>query len=312
MILFNCSEDNNLMKGLILMSIQNVTVAGGGVLGSQIAYQTALHGFNVTLFDRSVDKAKTRVNALRDSYKRDLNLSDDEFDQGLSRITYTDNLADSVKNADLVIEAITESIPVKAKFYEELSSAAPEKTIFASNSSSLLPSQLVKYTDRPEKYLHFHFANEIWSRNTVEICGNDKTDSDVFNEMIDFAKKIGMIPVPLSKEQPGYVLNTMLIPWLNSSMILWAKGIADPITIDKVWMKDLGATVGPFGILDIIGLRTHYNIVKAEAERKNDDDLKLVAQKMKERIDANKLGPTTGEGFYHWPNPEFQSPDFLK
>lgn len=300
------------MKGGFIMTIKNVTVAGGGVLGSQIAYQTALSGFNVVLFDRNVDKAKTRVNALRDSYKHDMNLSDKEFDQGLTNITYTDNLSDSVKDADLVIEAIIESVPIKSEFYKELSSVAPENTIFASNSSSLLPSQLVKYTNRPEKYLHFHFANEIWKRNTVEICGTDQTDPKVFNEMVTFAKNIGMIPVPLSKEQPGYVLNTMLIPWLNSSMILWAKGIADPITIDKVWMKDLGASVGPFGILDIIGLRTHYNIVKNEAEQKNDSDLKLVAQKMKERIDANKLGPTTGEGFYHWPNPEFKSPDFLK
>lgn len=130
--------------------------------------------------------------------------------------------------------------------------------------------------------------------------------------MEEFAKAIGMIPVVMHKEQPGYVLNTVLIPWLNSAMILWAKGIADPMTIDKVWMRDLSANVGPFGILDIIGMRTHYNIVKDEAERTNNSDLKLVAEKMKERIDANKLGPSTGEGFYHWPNPEFQDPNFLK
>lgn len=294
------------------MAIKNVTVAGGGVLGSQIAVQTALHGFDVTLYDRSVEKAQTRVSALRANYQRDLGLSDAEFDQVLTNLAYTADLAQSVKDADLVIEAITEAVPVKAQFYQALSSFAPAKTIFASNSSSLLPSELVKYTDRPTKYLHFHFANEIWVRNTVEVCGNPQTSPAVFDQMVDFAKAIGMMPVPLSKEQPGYVLNTMLIPWLNDAMVLWAKGVADPMTIDKVWMKDLGATVGPFGFLDIIGMKTHYNIVKAQAEAKNDADLKLVAEKMKERIDANKLGPTTGEGFYHWPNPEFQAPDFLK
>src|SRR5699024_4437946 len=165
------------------MPIENVTVAGGGVLGSQIAVQTALHGFDVTLYDRSVDKAQTRVNALRANYQRDLGLSDAEFDQALTKLTYTADLAQSVKDADLVIEAITEAVPVKAQFYQDLSSFAPAKTIFASNSSSLLPSQLVKYTDRPAKYLHFHFANEIWVRNTVEVCGNPQTSPAVFDQM---------------------------------------------------------------------------------------------------------------------------------
>ncbi|MCH3922819.1 3-hydroxyacyl-CoA dehydrogenase [Limosilactobacillus sp.] len=297
------------------MPIQNVVVAGGGVLGSQIAYQTALHDFKVTLYDlssESLQQAQERIKVLFPDYHHDLGLSQADFDRHLANLSYTTGLETAVADADLVIEAIPEKLTIKEAFYQQLSKLAPEKTIFASNSSSLLPSQLVGYTDRPDRYLHLHFANHIWSRNTAEVMGTKDTDPKIFAEIVNFASAIGMIPVPLHKEQPGYVLNAMLIPWLNSALILWAKGVTDPLTIDRTWMKDLEAPVGPFGILDIIGLRTHYNIVKNMADKTDNADLQLAAAKMKERIDANKLGPSTGEGFYHWPNPAFLSPDFLK
>lgn len=295
--------------------IKNVTVAGGGVLGSQIAYQTAFKGFPVCLYDISdtaLTAAKKQIKALKSSYSHDLHVTEAEFNQGYQNLHFTSNLAVAVKNADLVIEAIPEKLAIKESFYKQLSQVAPKKTIFASNSSSLLPSQLAGYTDRPQKYLHLHFANQIWLRNTAEIMGSKETSAAVFAEIADFASQIGMVPIPLSKEQPGYVLNAVLIPWLNAALKLWAKGIASPQTIDRTWMIDLGAPYGPFAILDVIGLRTHYNIVVNEAAQTGDEDLKLVAKKMKGRIDANLLGPATGQGFYHWPHPECLQPNFLK
>ncbi len=296
------------------MTIKNVTVIGGGVLGSQIAYQTAFKGLKVVLYDINDDAMKTakkHIEQLKTAYQRDLKITDKDFEKGLQQLSYTTDLATAAKNADLVIEAIPEKLDIKKTFYESLAKVAPAKTIFASNSSTLLPSQLKDFTGRPERYLHIHFANQIWSRNTAEVMGSPETSTDVFDQVVDFAKTIGMVPIPLKKEQPRYVLNSMLIPWLNSALVLWAKGVAEPTTIDKTWMIDLGVQVGPFAVLDAIGMKTHYNIVVTEAEATGNDDLRLVAEKMKERIDANKLGPTTGEGFYHWPNPEFMAPDFL-
>lgn len=296
------------------MSIKNVTVAGGGVLGSQIAYQTALKGFNVTLYDineECIAKAKQNIERLKPSYENDLKLTDEQFESAFQAMHFSYELADAVKDADLVIEAIPEKLEIKENFYKQLSEAAPEKTIFASNSSTLLPSQLKDYTDRPEKYLHLHFANRIWSNNTAEIMGSPETSKDVFEEVVQFAKDIGMVPVPIYKEQPGYVLNAVLVPWLNAALKLWAKGVADPWTVDRTWMIDAKAPFGPFGVLDAIGLTTHYNIVVNMAEATGDEELKLVAQKMKERIDAGLLGPATGKGFYSWPKPECLQPGFL-
>mgnify|MGYP000906047883 CR=1 FL=1 len=295
------------------MTIRNITVIGGGILGSQIAYQTAFKGLKVVLYDYHDDAkvAKKHIQQLKADYKRDLKITDEDYEKGLEQLSYSTDLASAVKDADLVIESITEKLDRKKAFYESLAKVAPAKTIFASNSSTLLPSQLKDVTGRPDRYLHIHFANQIWIRNTAEVMGSPETSTDVFDQVVDFAKAIGMVPIPLKKEQPRYVLNSMLIPWLNSALILWAKGVAEPTTIDKTWMIDLGVQVGPFAVLDAIGMKTHYNIVVTEAEATDNDDLRLVAKKMKERIDANKLGPTTGEGFYHWPNPEFMAPDFL-
>ena len=123
------------------MSFKNITVAGAGVLGSQIAYQIALSGFNVTVYNHHIDTAEKRINALKADYQRDLNLTDQEFQAGLDNITtITTDLPEAVKDADYVIEALPESLELKEKFYAELSQAAPAKTIFASNSSSFIPS----------------------------------------------------------------------------------------------------------------------------------------------------------------------------
>lgn len=293
------------------MDFKNVTIAGAGVLGSQIACQVALHGFATTIYARHPKTAKKRVASLQPAYQQDLKLPKADFEAKTKSIKYTDNLGEAVADADLVIEALPEELTFKREFYQKLNELAPEKTVFASNSSSLMPSQLKDATGRADRYLHLHFANQIWLRNTAEVLGSDETDPSVFDAVVDFAKQIGMLPIPLHKEFPGYVLNAMLIPWLNSALVLWAKGIADPKVIDQTWMRDLSAPIGPFGVLDAIGLKTHCNIVRAQAVQTGNPDLKLVVEKMQERIDANLLGPSTGQGFYHWPNPEFMQPDFF-
>lgn len=295
------------------MAFKNITVAGAGVLGSQIAYQTALSGFKVTVYNHHVDTAQRRLAALKEDYQRDLGLSDEKFQAGMDNIVnITTDLKEAVQDADYVIEALPESLELKEKFYTELSEVAPEKTIFASNSSSFVPSQLVKYVDRPAKYLHMHFANKIWRFNVAEIMGTDQTDPAVYQEVVDFARQIKMVPIEVHKEQHGYVLNAVLMPLIGSAMQLWAKGVSDPHTIDKDWMISNGSPLGPFMILDIVGLRTAYEIVNNQYQQTKSPLAKKIADKLKEMIDAGHTGVEAGQGFYHYPNPEFQDPDFLK
>ena len=200
-----------------------------------------------------------------------------------------------------MIEAIAEDPAQKTAFYKELAGHLPENAIVVTNSSTLLPSMFADATGRPAKYLALHFANEIWRNNTAEVMGHPGTEQAAFDAIVEFAAAIGMVPLPLHKEQPGYILNSMLVPFLNSAQALYATGVAEPETIDKTWMLATGAPLGPFRILDIVGLTTAYNIVSMNPQANDPDSVPgKIAALLKERIDAGKTGINAGEGFYKY------------
>lgn len=311
------------------MDIRKVAVAGGGVLGSQIAMQSAFKGFEVTLWLRSessIERARPKIARLRSIYRQTLeamktnpqaycrgladspDLTTAELDTLISR---TDEAADNIRltmdkqrgfaDADLVIEAIAEIEEQKADFYASIKEILPKKTILCTNSSTLLPSALAQYTGRPEKFLALHFANNIWRNNTAEIMGTPATGEEARESVVEFARRIGMIPLVLKKEQPGYLLNSMLVPFLSSAEALLANGIADAETIDAAWTLGTSAPLGPFRILDIVGLATAYNIVAASPEAREPDSMAArIAAMLKELIDQGKTGVNAGEGFYKY------------
>lgn len=292
----------------MMMDFRNITIAGSGVLGSQIAYQTAFKGFDVYVYDISaeaIEQAKERISGLKARYQKDLGATEQEVDEAYHRISFSDDLGQAVANADLVIEAIPEVVSIKKGFYQKLGKLAPEKTVFATNSSTLLPSQFAEATGRPEKFLALHFANEIWKNNTAEIMKHPGTGEKAFQDVIAFAEAIGMVALPLHKEQPGYILNSLLVPLLEAAQMLLVKGVADPETIDKTWRIATGAPAGPFQILDVVGINTAYNISLAKAETTGDELYKKIADLLKtEYIDKGKLGKETGEGFYKYSSTE--------
>lgn len=281
------------------MPISNLTVAGAGTLGSQIAFQTALCGFPVNIWNPHPERAKKRLAALRPLYKRDVKLTDQEFDKAMANIKMITNDWDQpFKFADYIIEAVPESLKAKKAFYEQLDDHISDETIVASNSSTFLPSQLVKFVKNPKRFLHMHFANHIWQFNTAEIVGTPQTDPAVVQEVVDFAREIKMLPVVLKKENPGYLMNAMLIPLLSSALDLWARGVADFKTIDQDWMNSSGAPMGPFMIIDMVGLRTVYQISAARAKTSNAS--KVIADKLAEMIKEGHTGQLAGQGFYEY------------
>jgi len=297
------------------MNFKNITVAGSGVLGYQIAFQAAFHNFKVTVYDINdeiLEKAKAKFTAMSEAFKKDLNASQEQLDAAFANLNYNSNLSEAVKDADLVIEAVPENPDIKIEFYKKLAKVAVEKTVFVTNSSTLLPSTFAEATGRPTKFLALHFANDIWKNNTAEIMGHPKTDPEVFKDVVSFAKAIGMLALPLHKEQPGYILNSLLVPFLSAATDLLVKEVTDPQTIDKTWMKATGAPLGPFAILDIVGINTVYNIDKMASEKTQDPiKIKTTEYLKKNFIDTKKLGVSTGEGFYTYPNPAYNSKDFL-
>lgn len=316
------------------MEVKKVVVAGGGVLGSQIAFQTAFKGFDTTFWLRgedSITRTKPKVDVLYkiyldtlDSLKPLMGNPKAIYPRGLvenfaeltvekieklksnvetayKNLKYVIDLKEAVKDADVIIESVAEIPDAKAKFYEELSKYLPEKTIIATNTSTLLPSMFMEKTGRPEKYLALHFANSIWKNNIGEVMRTEKTSDEAFETIFKFASQIGMIPLKVNKEQPGYLLNSLLVPFLSAAEALLAKEVSDPETIDKAWMIGTGAPVGPFRILDIVGLETAYNIarMKPSANDPESIDYKIV-EMLKKYIDEGKTGVNSGEGFYKY------------
>ena len=298
------------------MNYKNITVASSGVLGSQIAFQTAYKGFHVNVYDTSdqvLGQAKERLTKLKDHYKEDLRATQQTVDEAFSHISFYADLAQAVADADLVIEAIPEVAKIKTDVYTQLGKVAPEKTIFATNSSTLLPSQFAEVTGRPDKFLALHFVSGLWKNNTAKVMKHLGTDQKAFQDVIEFAKTIGMVALPLYKEQPGYILNSLLVPFLEAAQLLLMNQVADIETIDKTWMIATGPPERPFAILDPIGINSAFNIVDAKANATRNPEFANLANLLKtEYLEKGRLGRAMGRGFYTYPNPSFASPNFLR
>ncbi len=318
------------------MKYSNVVIAGGGVLGSQIAFQTAFCGFNVTIWLRSegsITRTQPKLDKLKETYIEEIGkmaegngywcagIADEgKFDKD-ELIAKVNKAYDSIKleldmkkavaDADLVIESMAENADDKIAFYKTLAPLLPAKTVIVTNSSTLLPSQFAKYTGRADKYLSLHFANSIWKNNTAEIMSQDKTDKKYFDEIMQFANDIRMIALPVLKEKNGYLLNSMLVPFLLSGLDLYAAGVSDPKSIDIAWTHGTGAPKGPFQIFDTVGITTAYNIVHQYQnvpgifspllkKMMMPYNFKAMEAILKKYIDEGKLGMSSGEGFYKY------------
>lgn len=281
-------------------TIRKVSVLGTGVLGSQIAFQTAFNGFEVTAYDindEALTAAHERFDKLAATYREQVpGAGDGKAEATAAGIALTSDLAEAGRDADLIIEAVPEVLSIKQDTYRRLGELAPEHTIFATNSSTLLPSDMKDATGRPDRFLALHFANQVWHFNTAEVMGTEDTDPKVYEAVVEFARAIGMVPIELHKEKAGYVLNSLLVPFLNSAMALAAGGYAEPKAVDETWRIGTGAPAGPFQILDIVGLTTPYNILVNSGE----DGRKLAQWLKSEYIDKGRLGLASGEGFYRY------------
>ena len=316
------------------MAIKKVTVAGGGVLGAQIAYVTAFHGYDVTIWGRSegsVERIKPRVENLHGIFSKELEVapsyigaekpdyprsffrSQDEITEArigelneankkaFEGIKITHDLEEAFGDADLVIEAIAERVDEKKAFYESIAPILKEDAIVVTNSSTLLPSTFREYTGREDKYLSLHFANSIWRQNLAEVMRHDKTSDEAFEEVVKFADSIGMFPAVIKKEQPGYILNSLLVPFLDAGLMLYGNDVADPQDIDMDWKIGTGSPRGPFEIIDIVGITTVINVTGMKPESQDPDHpLAKALVKLKEMEAQGKKGIETGEGFYKY------------
>jgi 3-hydroxybutyryl-CoA dehydrogenase len=293
-----------------MQEIKNVLILGAGTLGSRVGLQAAISNYSVTIYDihESALKQSQKVieKVLRYAVKIGM-VKEENKPSILARIKFTINPLEAVADADIISESVTEELTIKEKVWKQFGEIAPAKTIFTTNTSYLLPSQLATISGRPEKFCAFHF-HDVFTARVVDIMPHPGTDPALISILFDFGKKLNQVPVLVKKESPGYIFNFMLMALIGAAGRLKTKDIGSIEDIDKSWMVNFNMPMGPFGILDTIGLDTAWHVTKD----RDDGASKSFAVLLKSYVDQGKLGEKSGEGFYKYPNPAFKDSDFLK
>ena len=294
--------------------IEKVLILGAGTMGLQIGLQCAASGFNVIIydaFDSALEEAKNRVQKIAKAFVRNARIKQEEADAGILRIEFTSDPQTAGKKADLISESVPEDPALKKQVFAQFNKICPEHAIFTTNSSTLVPSMIAADTGRPDRFAALHF-HDCTVTNVVDVMPHPETSADTLANILAFCKAIDQYPIELKKEQHGYVFNTMLSELLGSALGLASNKVASPEDIDRAWMGIMKTRVGPFGIMDSVGLETVYKITNYWAEKIDDPKRRDNAVYLKAFVDKGNLGIKTGRGFYAYPDPIFQKPEFLE
>ncbi|MCP3942696.1 MAG: 3-hydroxyacyl-CoA dehydrogenase [Desulfobacteraceae bacterium] len=294
--------------------IEKVLILGAGTMGLQIGLQCAAWGFDVIvydLFEQALEKAKKKMNKLADSLAGHNRVSQEQAVAAQGRIRFSSDPEFAGRGADLINESVPEDPKLKMAVFVQFNKICPAHTIFTTNSSTLVPSMLAKATGRPDRFAALHF-HDLLLTNVVDIMPHPGTTTRTMDKIRSFCKAIEQFPIELKKEQHGYVFNVMLSGLLESALTLASKEVASIEDIDRAWMGIMKTLVGPFGIMDSIGLETIYKVTDYWAGVKNDSQAKANAVFLKKRLEKGELGVKTGKGFYQYPNAAFLSPGFME
>jgi len=292
-----------------LLAIKKILILGSGTMGLRIGLAFALNHFKVFIYDldaKAFESAKKIQQKLIYQLIKSGPYTQKQADVALQNIHFTTKARIAAKNADLVSESVTESLEIKRKVWKQFAGICPKKTIFTTNTSSLLPSLFADATGRPERFCAFHF-HDVFYANVVDIMPNSKTLPWIVSLLKDLGKQIGQTPVVVKKESPAYIFNAMLIALIGAAGNLVTYDVASIEDVDRSWMGNFKMPLGPFGIIDEIGLDTAWHVTHV----KKDKNSQRFAELLQTFIEKGKLGRKTGEGFYTYPNPRFMDADFI-
>jgi 3-hydroxybutyryl-CoA dehydrogenase len=237
-------------------------------------------------------------------------LTEEELQHALSRISATPDPAKAARDADFISESVPEDPVLKGKVFGQFHKLCPERTIFTTNTSMLVPSMFAKATGRPEKLVALHF-HDVRSTNVVDVMPHPGSAPEVTRLVHDFAVSIGQIVIVLHRENSGYVFNTMLSSLFSSALTLASRNVSSIEDIDRSWMGVMHTAMGPFGIMDQVGLSTVWIITDYWAKKTGDAQAQANADFLKQYVDKGHLGFKTNQGFYSYPNPAYTDQNFL-
>ena len=280
-----------------------LAVVGGGFMGSQIAVQAALHGVEVGLQDISADQLRHSEGLNRGHLQRRVDkgrMAAAEMEATFGRIRATTDLAEAVAGAEVVIEAIVENLEAKRDLFRRLDELAPKDAVLASNSSTIVISQIAGATGRPDRCANMHFFSPVLVMELCEVVQGPQTSEATVQRCVDLVREMGRTPVVLRREVDGFIVNRILHHASQEAYRLLDAGVASFEDIDTAVEKGLNWPMGPFRLGDFTGLDVTYNARRHIYEKTHDPTYRP-SDRLREKVERGELGRKTGRGWYEYP-----------
>jgi 3-hydroxybutyryl-CoA dehydrogenase len=285
----------------MVTEIKTVGVVGAGTMGGAIAHVAALAGFNVILRDidmKYVDGGVKRMSDFMDKSIAKGKMTPDVKEATLKRVKKTTEMKD-LKNADIVIEAVLENIELKVSVFKELNGICGPDTIFGTNTSSISITEIAAGCGRPDKFCGIHFFNPVQLMKLVEVTSGLNTSQETIDSAKAFAAKLGKTAVHVKKDSPGFIVNRLLVPYLNEAVRLLEEGVASVEDIDTAIKLGLNYPMGPFEMQDMGGVDLSVTVLDYFTKEFGDPSY-APRYLLRQMVRANKKGRKTGEGFYKY------------
>ncbi len=280
--------------------IRRIAVLGAGTMGHGIAQVAAMAGYEVVMRDIKEEFVQNGLNRIRASLEKFVKkgkMSEEGMNEVLSRIKTTIDLEEAVRDADFIIEAIPEVFDLKADTFRTVDSVAPRHAVMATNTSSLPITELAAVTSRPDKFVGMHFFNPPQLMKLVEVVRGERTSDETVNLTVELAKSMGKVPVVVAKDVPGFIVNRVLVRWLNEACLIMEREGVDKLLIDAALKGRAGLPMGAFELSDFIGLDVMRDIIDAMVQR---GFILTPCKSWRELPEGGKLGRKSGQGFYDW------------
>jgi 3-hydroxybutyryl-CoA dehydrogenase len=235
-----------------------------------------------------------------------------ELERSLARVTVTADPVAAGADSDVLIECVPEDPDLKGRVLAQFDGLCPPRTVFATNTSTLLPSMYAEASGRPDRLAALHFHIPVWSANVVDVMPHPGTSTETTELLVAFARRLGQIPIRMRRESIGYVFNAVYTAMNRAAITLVANDVASVEDVDRAWMAIMKTPFGPFGALDDVGIDTAWHITEYWAGVTGDVQLRTNADWLRGYVDSGRTGAKAGEGFYRYPNPAYAEPGFVE
>jgi 3-hydroxybutyryl-CoA dehydrogenase len=298
---------------VIKVDASKVCVVGSGFLGTQIGVLSARYGYNVSMQDISIEALDTSKKAVGNYVQQWLDngkITGPEGDALKQRIFYATELKEAVNDAGLVIEAVVERLDVKQEVFKILDELCPPSVVLATNSSSIKISYIEKAIQHRERVLNMHFYSFPWKRRVLELMRGTQTTDKVMESAIKYSYSIGVKPLIVLKESTGFIFNRVWRAIKKECLTVVDEGVASFEDVDRAWMSLYDTDLGPFGLMDRVGLDVVRDI-ELVYYRESGDPKDKPPKILLDKINQGEIGVKTGKGFYSYPNPAFREPGWI-